>query len=248
MSFPHIDEHGAITQHPKFGADEGDSAFFAGHFEIARHLVPCIYHGVVKKADQTLYFPDDDGRLVRHAKAKRDWIREKDRGSRDQYTSWICLFTLTGDTRSLKKIAWLLLSRGGFFTNTRKNGQLDVPKKIPDIITPDLISIILRGLASGYAYPLYYVLDFYILFDVLFTRFIRNDSDVANHLAIVLTANEKCPTLISKLALKLMDTNKMRKWLAEYFTIPGHVKKSQELRNPGFVGESLNTVIAWKIK
>lgn len=248
MKYGHVDEHGAITQHPRFGADEGDSAFFCGHFELLRHYYPCIHHKTITAINPLLFFPDKDGKLVRHAKAKKEWIREKDRGSRDQYTSWICLFTAKSrekTTPALKCIARVILKRGGFFTNTRKNGALKVPRKVPDIIAPDLLSILLRGLLGKWGYPLYYVLDLYMPLDVLFTRFIRNDSDVANHVAILMTAKHEYPTMWSKLALKLTDKQKIQKWLQDYFTVflSDEVELSQVHRNPPFIEDCYSFAI-----
>jgi len=238
----YIDEHGAITQHPKWGADEGDSAFFCGHLELLRMLYPPYYHQVIPPVNPLLFFPDKDGMLVRHAKAKKPWIREKDRGSRDQYTPWICVFAVKSQGRLrpvLKDIAKVVAKRFGFFTNTRKNGVLKTPKKLPDNITPEVLSILLRGLLGKWGKPLYYMFDMWLIIDVLYTRYLKNDTDIANHLAILLTSNYVHQTFLGKLALRLTDLKQTKQRLRDYFTyMPSKEVPSHQVgRNPFFLAE-----------
>lgn len=246
----HIDEHGAITQHKKYGGDEGDSAFFSGHFELLRYIYPTGFHAIVKRPSFRLFFPDNDGRLVRHAKATRPWIREKDRGSRDQYTSWICLFALKSEKKTrpvLKDIAKLLFKRVGFFTNTKKNGILNTPSKLPDFITPEVLSVLLRGLIGKWGYPLYLLFDAWLCLDVLHTRRFKDDSDVANHLAVLMTSNLLHPTPLARLAMRLLDKTMMERHLREYFTIAPlngwAFNNRRSAQNPTFLGNAYIEVL-----
>lgn len=242
MIYKHVDIYGAITQHPKFGADEGDSAFFSGHMELTRQLAPCVHHNYVKPVDPLLFFPDKNGELVRHAKAKKPWIRKKDRGSRDQYTSWICYLAIRSQEKlkpALRDIAKLLVRRFGFFTNVKKNGVLKTPNKVPDFITPEVLSILLRGILGKGGYPLYYLFDAWLVLDALYTRYFKNDSDVANFLSILLTSNTICPTILSRLALRLTSYKQMKSYLYDYFTYrpSKEVAHTQMHRNPWFLAE-----------
>lgn len=242
----YIDIHGAITQHVKYGGDEGDSAFFCGHQALLSQINPDLKLTNNYKIPVKLFFPFKDGRLCRHRKARKPWIRAMDRGSRDQYTPWICFFALRSKKKAkpaLKDIAKLLLRRLGFFTNIRKNGVLEVEKKIPDFVTPETVSVLLRGLIGKWGYPLYYLFDAWLVLDALWTRYAKDDNDVANYLAILLTSNLVCPTMLSRLALRLSPEVHYRNRLYDYFTLLLEPSKRFHMQNPWWIGMGYRAVL-----
>ena len=234
----YVDGHNAITQHPKFGGDEGDSAHREAFYFLGIRLANI---QPVKPMNLMSFFPALDGYLVRHRQAKRQWIRQYDRGSRDQYTPWICYLTYDDSNMSkllLRRIGRLLWKRRGLFTNTKKNGVLDTPDKTPDLITPKLLAILLRGRWGVWSYALNWLLDIHTLLATIHWRFRDpKDNDVCNHLAILATAREVYPTPWIWLSWMVLDKADFRKRLKEYWDWPGYAKAGENYKDAYFVAE-----------
>jgi len=233
----HVDVHGAIVQHPKYGGDEGDSCHHDYFYHLGCQLVKM---KPFSELQPTLYFPHDYVNLCRHFKATRLWIREFDRGSRDQYNNPICFYALLGGyLRAPLRAIWdlIIVKRKGFFTNTKKNGVLVTPDKCPDFMSPELLAVFLRGLIGWWSVIPNHVLDVFSLLGTLHWRWFReaSDNDICNHLAIVAVGRERYPTLFSWLAWKWLDKPATIKKLKQYWDWPGYAKPGEVCKDAWFI-------------
>lgn len=238
----YADQHGVITQHPRWGADAGDSAH--------RHGVLALYNDVWIVGDKFAleYFFNEDGKLIRHPDGAQAWTRELDRGSRDQYTPWLAALAIKKARLKskplLKKIAKHILANYGRFHNYRKNGQLDAPLKSPDFAGPKIWSVLLRGLFPEALYPVIYpiisILDLeFLLGSLVWNNFREGDSDIINHLCLLKASNEVMPTFVSKLALKILDKPMAIRKLKHYWDFPGHSPEPE--KDPNYLGHIMIT-------
>lgn len=240
----YIDEHGAITQHPKFGADEGDSAHREATLALGHLLTKTTGP---KDFNVGLFWSGSmPGHLVRHNKATRPWIRELNRGSRDQSVPWWCVTALRQHLFGVDKPYFddvksqmhLVKGRGWRFTNYKKNGRLDAPDKKPDWCPPEMRAMAWR--AGVYSYPRWLI----ALFDVetlvgtiIWNLPIRKDNDICNHLSICATAAVVKPTWVSKLAWKWLNKKKAIKLLKQYWDWDGFAKPGEEWKDAWWVAE-----------
>lgn len=236
------DERGIVTQHPTWGGDAGDSAHRMGVLALFDN------EWSYQETDYIQYFFTEKGILVRHPDGNPPWVREKDRSSRDQNTPWLAALAVKG-TKRAQDLAWKItkavLKNYSRFHNYRKNGTLDAPIKTPDFAGPKTWGLMIRANRAYWAYPLLYVFDLELLGGSIAWNYFRpdRDSDNINHICSLRAGVEVMPTLISKLALWVLDKEKAVAKLKHYWDFPGHSPEPN--KDPGYLGEIM---IKWLTK
>lgn len=238
---PNIDTHGYIAQsagddHP--GADslhrEGLFAFTAGlHYRLNEISIEEL--SIIKWRFMTLSAPlvSRTGLIRRHVDADR-WYSHWDRGSRDQSFAVIGA-SMLGVRTFVRRVVLGYVLRLGFANNLKDNS--DPGKfKLPDIAGPGTWATLIRCLYNvGYRsaallYPLLLLLDFSILANSLMWCYYKprdkSDTDISNHLQVVLLSNLVLKTPTSALAKKFLakmpgklgtSANPVQECLNDYF-------------------------------
>ena len=231
-----MDDNGYITQHPKYGADCGDTA--------NRHGV---YHTF--RTDEVYVwgahnFVIPSGQVVRHPEGEQVWTREEDRSSRDQNIPILCaLIKINGVESALPRIASAVMRNFSRFHNYIHNGRYErKPWYTVDVAGPEIWGLFIRGLKLWYLYPLLCIFDFETLVGtVLWNKFKKeSNNDIPQHLCVVKTINDVMPTPFGWLALKLLNKESAILKVKQYYDFPGY--STEELKDQVPIGEM---IIKW---
>lgn len=115
---------------------------------------------------------------------KNMWYSDHRNFSRDQTTMLMNALIVSGDTTALTFLLIRMISRFGFFQNFYKNwcwpGEKGCSPKIPDIITPMIISKFIRGLRLYPLYPLLYILDLFLFVDIFARNLAEKEAQKKN--------------------------------------------------------------------
>lgn len=136
------------------------------------------------------------------------WYGQDDRFSRDQLIPIICAGVSRGHHTAIEIIfRW---HRDRFFLtawNTRKNGVMDAPEKMPDVTGPEIWALWLRHKKPWWTHLVLSLLDIETLAGSILWRWFQPDSNrvTRNHMLVCLIAREHMPTLTSRLAFWLND-------------------------------------------
>jgi hypothetical protein len=143
---------------------------------------------------------------VRHNDVSK-WYGQPDRFSRDQLTPVLCWAALQnqGQHPLMLKVLKSHLKHALLFAwNTKGNGQMDMPKKTPDITGPEILGLYLR-IYKPFGYQLLLpFLDLETLVNSIIWKF-RSDRVTRNHMLVHITQTKVSPSFISKLSYKLND-------------------------------------------
>lgn len=142
------------------------------------------------------------------------WYGDMEYTSRDQLAIAMAACAACGIRSHLFKMFGFLVRNWGFHANIYRNG---IPKseqtpKIPDVISPEEIAAVVRGLPKVYGYLLYpflLFLDLSMLFMVVWGRNFKPwdaDNMLLSHLVL---ADMKLPTPISWVAKKIYGTKRL---------------------------------------
>ncbi|MEY4615565.1 MAG: hypothetical protein RJB66_525 [Pseudomonadota bacterium] len=140
----------------------------------------------------------------------KHWSGDPQNCSRDQMISLQTAIVTTRDINRGREIFMAFAKRGFFNQNIRHNdtlpGDAKYAWKIPDPPSPMQLSLMLRGLGTWTVYPMVFVLDTALMFDVTVFRRLNSrelwDSDIKN-LPILIAANSYLPTPWSAIAIEL---------------------------------------------
>lgn len=241
---PAIDSYGLIAQLPSNNRDGGDTAQREGMFGI---FIAWLYK--LGKIDQVEYeslkkrYEDNLaklecswGNLKRHVDTSM-WYSFCDRMSRDQWISNIIAMGMLSLKKALLKMLIGHLKRALLFTtNTRHNWvyppehpkhtpDQDYSWKLPDITVLACWGAYIRGFRALPLYPLLLIFDLDILFNSCIWlwkfKYKPNDTDILNHLNMILQARTSMPTPISWIARKMLNVNKVQECLNGYFLPDG---------------------------
>lgn len=208
-----VDKHGHIAQGPPH-RDGGDSFSFAGQVMVAfyaRHHfkktgdAEYIYQReqYLKRLDKLRY---GYGIYLRH-NVEPEWATKPDRMSRDQMTANIAAMGFLEQNSKLWVMLLFLIFRLGFATNTRANGKLKAPWKLPDFCGPKILGMFIRALKLYPLYPLLLLTDLHMLIDsivqIIGAKKNPEDTNETNHIVSLLQSTITMPTLISYLARKI---------------------------------------------
>lgn len=243
---PYIDEYYAITQHKRYGGDEGDSAHKTFHDTIMDDLLK---GGVSEHKQERLYQFVPDGNLIRHPRRDK-WVSDWDRGSGDQHHGLFLLWVL-GYVRGVRfKMLLRHCGRLGFFTNTRRNGttkknhgqvygekngrplRYDYNWKLPEWTKLYAIPVLFRSM-GWWTFPLFWTFDVFILLNTLY-RNRKDDNDVANHISTVFVCAVKYPSPLSLLSLVLLNRFHMELMVRSYFKMD--IDDPEFGKEPHFLG------------
>ena len=193
---------------PKFWIDPGDSLQRAGMESIADALNPDVKdkHGARVRLDM---YKTGKGLYVRRPNSD-EWWSNLNTTTGDQLRSAMVAMSLLGMKKDLMYIGLRLLSRLGFYWNTRDTGPTNVDKKkMPGWSGPEHWNIILRGLLpeSIVAKLLLLPGDVVGLLSTIHATFIypkdATFKDQLNRLATLLQGVKLNPTPLSKLSMYL---------------------------------------------
>ena len=161
--------------------------------------------------------------LYRRSPDPSYWGYNPNNFSRDQHSILRIGMAVMGDKVRIKQSAWAMLKRLGFHQNyhigTDTTGKWWHDYKIPDIMTPAEVSVIIRGLSIWYLYPVLVLLDLAFFMDLAIRKYggLKHDSD--NMLAInLLYANKKYMTPCSWLAMKLYKRTDFMSYIEKYYS------------------------------
>jgi hypothetical protein len=197
--------------------DMGDSA--AIYFNVEA-LAPSTF-----KVNENFYFNVNP---VRHPDYSK-WWGQPDRCSRDQMIPMLCWAALQKKKHSefINKL-FLAHKKHKFLYawNTKKNGEMDVPDKKPDLTTFEVWGLWLRIYQPKWAKWVLWICDLETLLGSISWKF-RKDRVTRNHMLVSLTQNKVMPTFISKISYKLNNFQELNnRWNAhckavgEYPTAP----------------------------
>lgn len=166
---PQIDKWGYIVHGPMH--DGGDTC--ANHFT-------ALYCKIGSQADleRSLLGLVRGGIPIRHPDPTK-WYSRTDRTSRDQLTPYLCFVAESGSLKQkLFTRLWLQHAKLGWMWawNTRKNGVIDTPWKLPDFCGPDIWAVYARGLLN---HSLFAILVLPVLWLICWV------GDLQNFLAVV---------------------------------------------------------------
>jgi len=161
------------------------------------------------------------------------WYGRPDRFSRDQLIAVLCGMNESYFPEDLDRL-YIAHKRRYFLTawNTRKNGVMDAPKKMPDFCGPTVWALWLRLLQPRWARLVLWAFDLELLASAIHWRFWRKDRVSRNHMLTSLAAYTYSPTWVSRLVFRLNDWDDLiERWtdhceaVGEYQT--GHLFKSE---------------------
>lgn len=144
--------------------------------------------------------------------------------TRDQKTGIMVGLIRTKDYKGLLRMGAHWALRGFLFAyNNKENGKdpYNSPWRVPDLTLFDMWATFLRGFGkfSFLFRNLLLILDLQILLTTFYITYIKKeDEHVLNYLARLMVSKEFQPTLISLMAVKMVDTKQMDKALLKYWT------------------------------
>ena len=140
------------------------------------------------------------GWYVRSSNPKAGWQNDMRRTSRDQLAMAKVAFASCHDTHKLSNVLEAQMERGSFHQNYY-NGTKNV---IPDVITPNEISVFFRGLLGKTSQLFTWAFDMFFFIDLCTrTNTTLNAWSSDQILAVnLLFANQKYPSFVSKFIMK----------------------------------------------
>lgn len=184
--------------------DMGDSA--AVYFNIAA-LSDISVNGAA-------YWHNEAKAPIRHPDASK-WWGQPDRFSRDQMIPLLCYSALKGPQLITKLVFKSHLKRFLLLAwNTKANGAMHTPDKLPDITGPEIFGLWVRIFAAKAVMPIPFCVrpllelcDLETLVNALLWRFYQPKTNrvTRNHMLIAITQREVMPTFVSRLADKIND-------------------------------------------
>ncbi len=138
---------------------------------------------------------------------KSKWYGQPDRFSRDQLIPMLCTFVRYPGTESQRLFYGSHKKRSFLFSwNTRGNGQMDMPWKIPDITGPLVWALWIRSSQSSFAKLFLPLLDLELLIGAIQWRFTPKSNQITrNHMLSAITCKKYSPTWTSRLAYWITD-------------------------------------------
>jgi len=136
------------------------------------------------------------------------WYGQPDRFSRDQLTPVICAGVRLAREINVDDIFEQHQAKK-FLTawNTRGNGQMDLPKKFPDITGPEIWALWLRYKKPWWAFLFVWLLDIETLVGSIIWRWFKKPGDrvCRNHMLVLATGRLVYPTLTMRIADWITD-------------------------------------------
>lgn len=195
----YLDENGYPGTIQSDGSyDGGDTAAIVGTI---RALSPVMY---------LLYIPYslEWGTPLRHLDHTK-WYGQKDRFSRDQLLAVLCGTLNQFDIHEpflyeAHKNKWFLTA-----WNTKGNGAMDMPNKLPDICGPEVWALWLRIRNPKWASAVLWLLDVQTLIGAIQWRWFTAATNrvTRNHMLVCLATKDHKPSITSRLACKINDWN-----------------------------------------
>lgn len=208
----YTDGRGFIYHHddPQSGSQYGDSCqrtfmyFISG---MAKGVEPKNFQPLVEQA----------WALINKDEPRRHWDETFWPGrpgfmSRDNLFPAVCALTIV-DSKERFKLLWKIIKRGGFLWNTRKIGQQDDSRKVPDWCGPLMFLIALKWVYIASIY-----LHLPIFFHLLKTK--KNPEDTSDDLNLQIAL----VTLVL-LGLKAKHIGALKYYFNNRPTIPGYFAK-----------------------
>ncbi len=202
----YLDKYGLPgTKQADGSLDMGDSA--AIYFNIL-----ALDGSVHPNTNSSFYFTG--GRPIRHPDNTK-WWGQIDRYSRDQLIpllSWAAIKDQK-DRIAIQKLFASHLEHGLCFAwNTRGNGEMDMPWKLPDITALEIWSLWLR-IYKPFGYrAILWLLDIEILVNSFIWKS-REDRVTRNHMLSHIASKLVSPTWVSRLSYKMNDWKRLiQKW------------------------------------
>lgn len=203
----YIDSFGMIVN--KFDHDGGDSCAHGCAIIYSILLVDTLsasFKAMCLGIDPTFYVSkldskENPGRYCRHPDPNK-WYSNPDTLSRDQLTPLLALIGLL----KIKTRRWNLFKQHIkrlllFAWNTRKNGQINPPWKVPDLCGPDIWGMWIRAFRFWPLYPVLLVSDFQTLIGSFIYRLKLSSNTIQmNHIIVVDYSNRIMPTPLSYLS------------------------------------------------
>lgn len=146
--------------------------------------------------------------LVRHPDQSK-WYGQPDRFSRDQLIPIMCSFVGEPVERDCREV--YRRHRAHYFLyawNTKKNGAMDVPDKMPDITGPETWALWARIHGGPWWLKLLLpILDLETLVGSMLWRWFQPDTNrvCRNHMLVCITGMKKFPSITMRLAYWLND-------------------------------------------
>jgi hypothetical protein len=139
---------------------------------------------------------------IRHPDTTR-WYGQPDRFSRDQLIPAICM----GTVRYSAIFPIFQAHKKRFFLtawNTKKNGEMNAPKKWPDFTGPEVWALWIRYKKPRWARFVLWALDLELLFSSIVWKF-RSSNVTRNHMLSSIVCRRRLPTIASRFAYWLND-------------------------------------------
>ena len=215
--------------------DQGDSSQRDGHFFALAGLLKASKDFMGRDLSigysMTIRQHETSSGLYRRSPDPSYWGYNPNNFSRDQHQVLRIAMAVMGDTKRVRESAKAMFKRLGFHQNYHIGTDVPVNKsiftqlmikvyklvtghntdywKVPDLMTPSELSVIIRGTNAWYLYPLLYLLDLTLLVDLKLRKDDNWDQD--NMMALqLLYVNSKYPTFISRMVMKkYLKTNFM---------------------------------------
>lgn len=133
------------------------------------------------------------------------WYGMNDRFSRDQLLPLICAAIRFKDHPDLNLFFQAHAQRWFLFAwNSRKNGAVDAPKKMPDFTGPEIWALWIRYREPWWGFAVLWIFDGELLVGAFLWRW-REDRVCRNHMLSAIFSRRYRPTITSRIAFALTD-------------------------------------------
>lgn len=194
----YIDQYGLPgTRDYRQNLDMGDSA--AIFFNIVA------LSNEIAESHCGMYFDEEHKKPVRHPDASK-WWGQPDRFSRDQLIPVLCWAILQdkSDRSLVKKVFISHLKRGLLFAwNSRKNGEIDTPWKMPDITALEIWGLWLRVFKPPGYQLLLPICDLETLAGAINWKFQPETNQITRNHMLIALAQRTHPSIVSRMSDKL---------------------------------------------
>lgn len=166
------------------------------------------------------------GRYRRHVDGRQNiagrwhrWYANPDNFSRDQSIVLQSAFIVFNMKYSLLELFKARAKRLFFHFNTESYDDHElIKKKIPDAPSPIEFAQFIRGLKAWYLYPLLYLLDLQLVFDVCITRYINPWDSDNMILPILVSSLHRYPTFVGKFARWIYSFSNAKDRISAYYS------------------------------
>lgn len=180
--------------------DGGDTAAIIG---TVKALAPMLAAVTMPKTPLS-----ENGIPLRHPDITK-WYGQPDRFSRDQLIATLC--GILGDgVLTIPNYAIYWQHRKKWFLtawNTKRNGEMEVPDKFPDICGPEVWALWIRILHPWWAALVLNILDLQTLVGAIQWRWFTSKTNrvTRNHMLVCIMSRQILPSLVMKLAYWIND-------------------------------------------